>query len=248
MSLLKYFALPPGIQVLMLLVGVLLWMFGRRGSGTCMVLLAAVSLWILGLPLVSHQLQRSLEIYPAVSLDSLDADAIVVLGGGRAFDGAEFGWLDAPSEQTLSRLNYAAFLHRQTGLPVLVSGGRVHNEAQSEAELMQQVLQASFALQATWVEDRSRTTYENAFYSARMLQADGVQRVLLISQAWHLRRAVPVFEQQGLEVIAAPIQFSTPPPEGWVRWIPTAYYYRQSAQGLHEWLGHGVYQLRAALN
>ncbi|KAA0874445.1 YdcF family protein [Nitrincola tapanii] len=244
MSLLKYLFLPPAVQALMLVLALLLLSLGRRISAFLLLLLCAASLWLLGLPLVSHPLQRSLEIYPALNLDSVEAQAIVVLGGGRAFDGAEFGWPDAPSEQTLSRLTYGAFLHRQTGLPLLVSGGRVHNEAQSEAELMQQLLQASFDLPVAWLEDRSRTTYENALYTAQMLKAEEIQTVLLVSQAWHLHRAVPVFEHQGLEVIPAPIQFTTPPPKGWIGWIPTAYHARQSAQAIHEWLGFWVYRLR----
>ena len=244
MSIVKYLFLPPAAQVFLLLISLYFLYCGRRLIGIFLILVTALSLWALGLPVVSYQLQRSLEVYPAVNLNSVDAQAIVILGGGRAFDGAEFGWLDAPSEQTLSRLNYGAFLHRQTGLPVLVSGGRVHNELLSEAELMNVVLVASFGIESDWIEDQSRNTFENAIYSAEMLKNSQVERVLLVSQAWHLHRAVPAFEQQGLTVYPAPIQFTTPPPKGVLAWIPRAYYFRQSTQMLHEWLGYFAYQIR----
>ncbi|KGK40932.1 hypothetical protein LH51_18370 [Nitrincola sp. A-D6] len=243
LNLLKYLLLPPAIQALAVLFGLLLIWLGRRFVGGLFVLAAGLSLWLLGLPVVSYSLQQSLEHFPPVSLESVSsADVIVVLGGGRAFDGAEYGWPDAPSEQTISRLAYSAFLQRETGLPILLTGGRVYGEHYSEAELMQWLLNAGFDLNAEWVEDRSRNTYENAAYSAEILREAGLSQIVLVSQAWHLHRAVPVFEAQGLQVLPAPIQFTTPPPEGLVRWLPTAYYFRQSAQALHEWLGLFVYR------
>jgi len=244
MSILKYLFLPPAVQVFFLLISLYFLYRGRRLISVTIIFLTALSLWVLGLPVVSYQLQRSLEVYPAVKPTSADAQSIVVLGGGRAFDGSEFGWLDAPSEQTLSRLNYGAFLHRKTGLPILLTGGRVHNELLSEAELMNAVLVASFGIEAHWIEDKSRNTFENAIYSAEILKSNHIESVLLISQAWHLHRAVPVFEQQGLVVYPAPIQFSTPPPKGVLAWIPRAYHFRQSTQMLHEWLGYYAYQRR----
>ncbi|WP_417584882.1 YdcF family protein [Nitrincola sp.] len=243
-NLLKYLLLPPALQALTVLFGLLLIGLGRRFLGGLLVFFAGLSLWLLGLPVISYSLQQSLEHFPPVSMEAVSsAEVIVVLGGGRAFDGAEYGWPDAPSEQTISRLAYSAFLQRQSGLPILLTGGRVYGEEYSEAELMQWLLKSGFDLSADWVEDRSRNTYENAAYSAEMLRQAGLSQVVLVSQAWHLNRAVPVFEAQGLQVLPAPIQFATPPPEGLVSWLPTSYHFRQSSQALHEWLGLFVYRL-----
>lgn len=243
-NLLKYLLLPPAIQAIAVLFGLLLIWLGRRFLGGMLVFFAGASLWLLGLPVVSYSLQQSLEHFPPVSIEALSsADVIVVLGGGRAYDGSEYGWPDAPSEQTISRLAYSAFLQRESGLPMLLTGGRVYGEDYSEAELMQRLLKSGFDLSAEWIEGRSRNTYENAAFSAEMLREAGLSQVVLVSQAWHLNRAVPVFEAQGLQVLPAPIQYATPPPEGLVRWLPTAYYFRQSAQALHEKLGLLVYQL-----
>lgn len=242
-NLLKYLVLPPVMQILLILMGLLLLHRYRRLGLLCLWL-AVGSLLLLSLPLVSYQLQRGLEIYPPVTRAQMQqAEVIVVLGGGREYSGSEFGWSDAPSEKTISRLSYAAFLQRQTGLPLLLTGGRVHGEAQSEAELMQQLLQASFGIRAVWLEEQSRTTHENARYTAELLQQTGISRILLVSQGWHLARAVPVFEAQGFVVIPAPIQFASPPPAGLIRWIPRSYYLDRSTQALHEWMGRLVYAL-----
>lgn len=247
MTWLKYLLLPPFINVLLGVLGLLLW---RRMPwlGAIMLALGVGGLLWLATPTTSHWLRAGLEPYPAVTMDELaSTQAIVVLGGGRDYQSPEFGWEDAPNNATWRRLGYAARLHRQSGLPLLVSGGRVHGEARAEATLMALALRDSFGLEATWQETESRNTAENARYSAALLEQEGISRVALVSQAWHLPRAVPEFERAGLAVVPAPTEFASPPPAGWRAWLPRAYHLRHSTQALHEWLGRGVYALRERL-
>lgn len=243
LNLLKYLLLPPLANGLLILLGLALMLLNRRKAGWMLAATGAVTLLLLSLPTVSHKLQQPLETYPAITQEQLQqGEVLVVLGGGRAFSGVEYGWPDAPSREGISRLTHAAWLHQQSGLPLLLTGGRVHGETHSEAELMDWLLQASFGLKARWLEEQSRTTHENALYTAAILQQQAITQVVLVSHAWHLARAVPVFEAQGLTVIPAPLQFSTPPPGGLIRWIPRAYYLEKSTQALHEWLGRLVYR------
>ena len=51
------------------------------------------------------------------------------------------------------------------------------------------------------VEDRSRTTYENAVGVKRIL---GHASILLVTSASHVPRAVGLFRKQGLETTASP--------------------------------------------
>ncbi|MBE0507944.1 MAG: YdcF family protein [Marinospirillum sp.] len=241
-NLLKYLLLPPLFNILLLLAGLLLFWLQKRKLALLLISSSTLILLALSLPLVSHALMRPLEVYPPLNADQLhQQQVLVVLGGGREYSGAEYGWDDAPSEATISRLNYAAYLHSISGLPLLVTGGRVHDEAESEAELMARLLQSSFGIHATWLEEQSRTTHENALFSAEILKQQGINEVVLISHAWHLARAVPIFEAQGLQVTPAPLQFSSPPTHGLIRWIPRTYHLNKSTQALHEWLGRMVY-------
>lgn len=242
-NLLKYLLLPPLLNVLLFLLGGLLLYWQRRVLGYFLILLAVFSLLVLSLPMVSYSLQRSLEHYPALAMDDLaGAGAIVILGGGREHHAPEFPWQDAPSEPTLRRLVYGAYLARQSGLPILLTGGRLHREPLSEAEVMDKTLQASFGLQARWLEQNSRTTFENAVYSAELLHQLGVKQIVLVSQGWHLARAVPVFEVHGMTVIPAPTGFATMPPQGLMSWIPRVHHLAKSTQALHEWMGSVVYR------
>ncbi|MBA2778911.1 YdcF family protein [Billgrantia kenyensis] len=239
MSLLKILLLPPTLNVVMVLFG--LWLSPRRFSGALFVMLGLFGLLLLSTPMASHALRQSLEPYaPAAQTQLQDTEAIVILGGGRDYAAPEFGWGDAPANPTWRRLAYGAYLHRQSGLPILVSGGRVHDEHSAEASLMAAALRDVFDAPVRWMEGESRNTTENARFSTEMLRADGITRVALISQAWHLPRAVADFEAQGLTVVPAPTELTSPPPEGLAAWLPRAYHLNQSTRALNEWGGLGV--------
>lgn len=247
LSLLKYFLLPPAINVLLIVAGLVIGK-RRRALGIGMVSLGLATLLLLSTPWFSYWLRQGLEPYNPPSEEALErAEAIVILGGGRDYTAPEFPWLDAPNNATWRRLGYGAWLARKTQLPILVTGGRMHDEPFAEATLMANALRESFGLEATWVETRSRNTAENALLSAPLLRDAGVQSLLLVSQAWHLPRAVPEFIRAGFQVVPAPTEFASAPPSGLVGWIPRAYYLRHSAQALHERLGRVFYLMRARL-
>ncbi|MFD2189760.1 YdcF family protein [Pistricoccus aurantiacus] len=244
MSFLKYLLLPPQINILLILAGILLWRRFPTLSGLAIVL-STLSLLVLALPWTSYWLRQSLEPPQPPSQEELaKAQAIVILGGGRDVSAPEFDWGDAPNNATWRRLVYGAKLYRDTGLPILVTGGADQRYERPEAELMANALEQVFNIPVKWRESESRTTAENATYSARILDRADIGTIALVSQAWHLPRAIPEFTQVGLKVIPAPTEFASPPPSGIAGWVPRAYYLRSSSIALHEWLGRGYYRLR----
>ncbi|MCG6656178.1 YdcF family protein [Halomonas campisalis] len=246
MSLLKVLLLPPTLNVLLVLLGLLLG--ARRLLGALLVIAGLFGLLLLATPLASHALRHSLEAHEVPGPGQLGtAQAIVILGGGRDYVAPEFGWGDAPANPTWRRLAYGAHLQRQTGLPILVSGGRVHDEERAEASLMAAALREVFEVPVQWLEGESRNTAENARFSAELLRLEDIGDILLVSQAWHLPRAVAAFEAAGLSVVAAPTEFASPPPQGLRAWLPRAYHLNQSTRALHEWLARGEQALREHL-
>ncbi|MFX7731723.1 YdcF family protein, partial [Acinetobacter baumannii] len=91
------------------------------------------------------------------------------------------------------RLQYAAYLARRTGLPILVTGGSPDGSPESEAALMARNLQRDVGVPVRWQETRADTTAQNASYSAAMLKADGIERILLVTDSIHMPRAMRVF-------------------------------------------------------
>ena len=235
--------LPPLSLVIMLAAGLLLRRRHARAANL-LILLAATTLFALSTPWASGVLQKSLEISAPLSPDMLQtADAIVVLGGGRRLAEAEYG-SDTLNSISLERLRYATWLHRASGLPILVTGGKPGGGVLSEGQIMQRILQNEYGLTARWVESAAVTSWDNARLSAPLLKENGIARIALVTHAWHLRRVVPLFEAQGLSVIPAGIQFSSPRLDSMTDLMPTASALRDSTFALHEWLGVLWYKLR----
>jgi len=242
---------PPAIVLLIALIGLLLRMRWRT-MGHLTIGLAFVALFAFSLPVIGHQLMMALESeiqpLPAMSRDTARrADAIVVLGGGRAADAAEYGG-DTVSSLTLERLRYAAHLHRISHLPILVSGGAPFGEPVTEAELMRQTLERDFNVRPRWLEDQSRTTYENATYTRTILAGAGVRKVFVVTHAWHMRRAIWAFTQAGLEPIMAPTLLTTASATTALDYLPSAWGLAVSSRAISEWLGLQWYRLRYTLS
>lgn len=236
--------LPPGIIVVVAVLGLLLrlrW----PALGNALVLLAIAALVALSLPVTSHQLMASLEDdAKPLPASGWNAEAIIVLGGGRLVNAPEYHG-DVVSAHTLERLRYAVRLHRATGLPLLVTGGAPFDEKTSEAELMRQALEQDFRVTPKWVEGQSRNTYENAAYSKAMLDAAGIRKALVVTHAWHMPRALSVFEQVGLTITAAPTAYiSSDDERHFLDYVPQASALLLSSHALHEHLGLWWYKLR----
>jgi uncharacterized SAM-binding protein YcdF (DUF218 family) len=245
-NLLAAALLPPLSLILLLAAGLFIH---RRHPRLAMslILLATTALYAMSTPWVSHLLLKTLEISrPLVADATTKADAIVVLGGGRRIGSAEYG-SDTLNGISLERLRYAARLYRSSGLPILVTGGKPGGGALAEGRIMQHILQSEYGIPTRWVEDAALTSWDNAHLSAQLLKPSGVQRVLLVTHAWHLRRTVPLFEAQGLSVIPAGIQFSSTRINSILDCLPTPAGLRDSTFALHEWLGILWYKLRSIL-
>ncbi len=238
--------LPPGGPLFAAVLGLLMAGFKRR-LGMLLIAAAILVQYLASLPVIAFLLLSGLERYPALAEDQLTttrAEAIVVLGGGRYPDAPEYG-KDTVSGPLLERLRYAAHLHRGTGLPVVPSGGSALGDGPPEALLASQALRDEFDVSTTYFEGSSRTTRENARRTAQLLADRDVRRILLVTHAWHMPRALAQFEKEGLEVIAAPTAFTTREAERplWFDWLPDAEAARATRIALHEYLGALWYRL-----
>jgi len=228
--------LPPGNGLFLICVAGLFrrrrWAFGLAALGTALLVLQS-------LPPVSAALMASLESRAGPVLQDADgAQAIVVLSGGLDREAPEYGG-DTAGERTLLRLRYGAVLAHRFGLPVLVSGGRPQDATRTEAAVMADILEREFAVKARWQEGESRNTAENASRSVAILRDAGIRRIVLVTQAFHMPRAVRLFRAPGLEVVPAPTQFKTAArsPLGPLDLLPQSKALRNSYYALHEWLG-----------
>lgn len=233
--------LPP---VNLLLLGAFgLWWLGRRPRlGRKVLVLAFLGFWLFCTPYVAGRMLAALEV-PYAPVKGDEAEAIVVLGGGLCSGSVEFGEPYSLNNRTLERVRYGAWLHRKTGKPLLVTGGGPDGRA-TEGPLMRAALEREFGVPVDWVEDRSANTRENARFSAPLLKASGVRRIYLVSHAWHLPRAIPEFEREGLVVVPAGTGFQPAGDPELFDFLPNASALMSSYYACHEWIGWAWYRIR----
>lgn len=241
-KILSALAVPPFSLILLALAGLFLSRRHPR-SGRWLAGLALSGMLLMSIPAVSILLMQSLDLPPPISTDQLRrAQAIVILGGGIDDDAPEYG-NDTVGGATLQRLRYGAWLQKASGLPILVTGGAPFG-SRPEADAMKETLEREFGAKVRWTETHSRDTAENANLSAAVLWPAKVTRIALVSHAWHLPRAVPLFERQGLEVVAAPTAYDTWPRSYAERILPSTEALHRSSTALREWIGIAVQRLK----
>lgn len=228
--------LPPASLILLAFVG--LWLSKKNPkTGRALAALSLVTLLVLSLPITGNTLLEGLETAPPINEAQLkDVQAIVILGGGTDRQAPEFSNEDTVSRWTLQRLRYGAYLQQQTSKPILVTGGAPFG-GRPEADAMAETLQRDFHAKDIWIEDQSKDTTENASLSAAILKELGIQRVALISQAWHLPRAIKLFKQQGITVYPAPTGYTNEDNESIIQWLPKASALDKSSTAIKEYLG-----------
>jgi uncharacterized SAM-binding protein YcdF (DUF218 family) len=246
LSLLLY----PVSQVFLLALAgfIALWRGRRRGA---MVLLGAALGWfyLAGTGAFGGWLMGSLEAgYPPVAAGNLpQADAIVLLGGAVH---------ERASEDTLGDLNrwsdrllFAAALYHEGKAPVIVISGGGEEGDPTEAELMRDILRVMGVPTAAMVlEEASRTTHDNARFTVPLLRERGWDEVLLVTSAFHMRRAVALFQRQGMAVIAAPTDHQVVTfPADIMAFLPTLGGLTLTTYALHERAGYLVYRARGWL-
>ena len=234
--------MPLSLGVLCIVIGAAVVM-SKPKSGRLLILMGVVILTVFSLPIVANQLIHSLESkYPTRQVENYpNADAIVLLGGG----------VSPPTPATIysqlsvsaDRLLVTKRLYDAGKAPIiLASGGTADTNSNVESE----AAQTSLILQSWGVEvddivteELSTNTRQNMQETIKLLGNASSKRILLVTSAMHMPRAMAIFNTSGLEVIPVPanrlISQSTTRIKN--RWIPNAISLGGSSRALREHLG-----------
>lgn len=240
MAVVRSLILPPVSLLIFFAAGRLIKIWhpkiGKAISNSSLILLLILSTcagaWLLVAPL------ENLEA-PLLTTQNTGAQAIVVLSAGSLASNPEYDNQAIPDYIALGRIRYAAKLYRDTGLPILVTGGSGSKSLENDsfANGMARAFEYEFAIPVKWHEELSTNTRENADYSAQILKKDGITHILLVTDAMHMRRAKLVFEQAGMRVTSAPTLFFSRDEIGLFSYLPSAEGLRRSHYAMYEWLG-----------
>lgn len=238
-DLLQYFILPPGINLLLALLGYLLLYHWPRFS-KLLIATGLISLYVFSTGNGAYWLMAPLEDYPALNITELASPkpaAIVVLSATN---------VKAPEYQEitsdnigLARASYAAKLYQQTRLPILLAGG------DDQANEMKTVLEQRYNIPVKWLDDKSEDTYQNAQQASELLDLKSNKRIYLVTSAWHMSRAMWSFKHFGFDPVAAPTDYQLSPGHNSIMGLlPSARALYLSSLALHEYIGLLWYWIR----
>lgn len=250
---LPLFIYPIGLIWILLALSLLLRK--KPGWQKTAIILAIAVIWIGGNSWIADSLKYSLEWQYLPPKEFPKAEVIVILSGGT--DAPIYPRSIVEVGGAGDRVIYGAHLYHQGVAPqILVSGGSVPYIGENSPEsnhMAELLIMLGVPEKAIWQESVSRNTFENALYSYEFLRKKGIDRIVLVTSAFHMPRSVMVFEQQGFEVIPAPTDYSITA-ESWQRlwepelitqlfsFFPTASNLSNTTHSLKEYIGLMVYK------
>lgn len=250
------FIYPLGLATVLLLLTRILFRQKAQWQNRFIVL-AFLLLWLGGNHWVTMALVRSLEYQHLPAAELPESEVIVILGGSTR--PLTYPRPIVEVNEAGDRLLYGGWLYKQGKAPnILVTGGGISwlGSTTPEAERMVSVLSMmSIPEEVIWLETRARNTEENARFTREILQAKGINQILLVTSATHMPRSVMLFENEGFDVTPAPTDFmsESPPPYNnggdvlarlLVDVIPDAENLALTTRVLKEYLGIFFYRLQ----
>lgn len=196
-KIVSYFILPPGLYILVFLLTGLL--NRKRRFVRFLSFSSALTLYLISVEpfkdLLYYPLERGLRVP-----ERPEGDVIVILGGGTYNSGVL-------KPASYKRLIAGYRLHLRTGIPIVLSGGAATGIV-PEAVVMKRIL-LDLGIDGSYIytDTKSRDTRENAVYVKRICRDLGCGRIILITSAFHMKRALMTFRKEGLEVTPYPTDF-----------------------------------------
>jgi len=130
----------------------------------------------------------------------MQADAAVVLGAAV--------WSQGVSPVFRERINHAIDLYRRGQVrKIIFTGGQGNrNEPTEAAAARAYAVSNGIAQRDILIEQRSHTTYENLVFAKQLADVHGLKKVLIVSDPMHMRRAVTMARDVGLDAHPSPTQ------------------------------------------
>ena len=242
--------LPILLSPLFVIMAVLLlavWWKRRR-----LVLLAICSLWVASMPLTGKYLMAQLERGQVLQQPNAvpQADAIVVLSGiltaVEGEGGLQTEWLDP------DRYFGGLALYKAGKAPKLIfTRGQLPwtDNIEPEGEyLKRKAIEDGVPSSQILLTDIVENTEDEAIATRALLKDNDDAKVLLVTSAFHMPRAMDVFLAQGLDVVPYPVDFKVRAEKStFMSYLPSARALAQTSLFVREMLGRAYYNVKNAL-
>jgi uncharacterized SAM-binding protein YcdF (DUF218 family) len=209
---------PGNLLLLCLLAGVLLFLASRGRRGRALVVFSALGFVLLAVSPIGPVMLLALEErFPRPAALPEHIDGILVLGG--AVDPAiSLTYGETAFNGSVARVLGGMKLARQHPEAMLAliggeGGFAPVGFAESRATLGF-IIEQGIAPERVHVEERSRSTRENAVYARELLHPKPRENWILVTSAFHMPRAVGSFDAVGWPVIPYPVDYKIDPKTG----------------------------------
>jgi uncharacterized SAM-binding protein YcdF (DUF218 family) len=233
-KLLPVFVLPIGVVTILILLAV--WKKWRWAALAATFVLLASSTGV-----VANLLLRPLEnAYPARSIASVpEVDAVLVLGGIMS-PGKETGLVTEWSE-AVERFDAGVEIVQRGKARLLLFPGDARGS--EGTALQREALERGVPRDQVMVIGAVGNTADEAEQLKRFAAQRGLKRVLLVTSAWHMPRAMRLFKRAGVEITAFPVDYRALPNRAlpYLDWIPNAGALGKTEMALRECYGMAFY-------
>lgn len=228
---------PPGIFIVVLLaIGIV--SFQRHHVLASVILVVTLLLYAASTSVVAYALIRPLEEAYTPPKHPV-GDVLVMLGGGATYGTPDVAGTGNLTGDGANRLLTTAMLYEKTKLPILLTSGPMHGATSQSLIARQQLIALGVPAGAIITESNSLNTQQNAQFSRPILAKRGLTHPILITSAYHMRRAVLDFKRVGVAVTPYPCGYyaNSQEPASYNVLFPSAASLATTELSLHEYLG-----------
>jgi uncharacterized SAM-binding protein YcdF (DUF218 family) len=222
-------------------------LLGWPRVGASLASLAAFGLLLISVLPIGQWLLVPLENrFPALREPPQRVDGIIVMGGGipsRLVAARDQFVVSDTAERFTTLIELA---RRYPAARLVFTGGspHLHDDPMTEAEAAARFYrEQGLDLARLTFESQSRTTYENALFSQRLVAPAPGERWLLVTSAFHMPRAIGVFRSVGWPVEAYPVDYRTAGKISLVGSLDVGTRLQELDLAAASWLGLVVYRL-----
>ena len=246
-KMLEVVANPGAILLLLCVAGTLLCTFGRRRWGL-RALYAGVGGFVLiaVLPIDRWMIAPLEDRFPQVAAPPAHVDGIIVLGGAVDTERTQERGIPALNWAAERMTAFAGLARRYPQAKLVFTGGSgaFRPGSLKETDVARALFTDLGVDQSRMIyEDKSRTTFENAEQTRRLVNPKPGEVWILVTSANHMPRSVGVFRHVGWDVLPWPVGFKTPPRRGVPILGSLAGHLNVVDLAFHEWLGLLAYYL-----
>jgi uncharacterized SAM-binding protein YcdF (DUF218 family) len=238
------FLIPPGILIFLLLTLIFFLIKKKIRISLILSITTLILLYFFSTEVGKNVVLSPLENgYPFPK--EINCQEIVVLGGGVIPHSPDENNRASVDPKVAKRLYTAFKLWKRIKKPILVSGGSVFRNSESEASAMKRFLVELGIPEDEIIEEKkSRNTLENALFTREILETEGIDKICLVTSAFHMPRSVLIFKTAGFKVIPVPSDYRIfRTPYSWYSFLPAPSYLRDSMFGIREYVGILYFEL-----